>query len=163
MLQRSRSHVNVESVKIFATPRKLIHLLQDANDVNSDFSERKSRRFRSPSLCRCERSPARSEENGLFNRKRCEDRDGTISNNDKQCHLNSESVSSTDNAQADGDLQVSSDDVARNGTELQSVIHHKGYASTSILIFGILVVLLAAFILLLWIGDKDQSYNLVPT
>ncbi|XP_016495123.1 protein SINE1-like isoform X1 [Nicotiana tabacum] len=161
--QRSRSHVNVESVKIFATPRKLIHLLQDANDVNSDFSERKSRRFRSPSLCRCERSPARSEENGLFNRKRCEDRDGTISNNDKQCHLNSESVSSTDNAQADGDLQVSSDDVARNGTELQSVIHHKGYASTSILIFGILVVLLAAFILLLWIGDKDQSYNLVPT
>lgn len=161
--QRSRSHVNVESVKIFATPRKLIHLLQDANDVNSDFSERKTRRFMSPSLCRCERSPTRSEENGLFNRKRCEDRDWTIFNDDKQCHLNSESVSSTDNAQADGDLQLSSDDIARNGTELQGVIHHKGYASTRILFFGILVVLLAAFILLLWIGDNDKSNNPVPT
>ncbi|XP_059292239.1 protein SINE1 [Lycium ferocissimum] len=152
--QRSRSHVNVESVKIFATPRKLIHLLQDANDVKSDVSERKTRRFRSPSSCRCEQSPAKSEVNGLFHR-----RDGTISNDGKHYHLNSESVSSTEDAQANGDLQVSSND----GTESQRVIPQKCYASAHILVFGILVIVLAAFILLLWIGNQDQSYNLVPT
>ncbi|KAJ8550709.1 hypothetical protein K7X08_000079 [Anisodus acutangulus] len=152
--QRSRSHVNVESVKIFATPRKLIHLLQDANDVNSDVSERKTRRFRSPSLCRCERSPAKSEVNGLFHR-----RDGTASNDGKHYHLNSESVYSTEDAHSNGDFQVSSND----GTESQGVIPQKGYASARILIFGILVLFLAVFILLLWIGNQDQSYNLVPT
>lgn len=161
--QRSRSHVNVESVKIFATPRKLIHLLQDANDVNSDVSERKTRRVRSPSLCRCERSPEKSEVNGLFHCKRREYRDGTASNDGKHYHLNSESVSSTEDAQANGDLQVSSIDVVHNGTESQGVVPQNSYASARILIFGSLAVLLAAFILLLWIGNQDQSYNLVPT
>ncbi|KAF3614203.1 putative Inhibitor of growth protein [Capsicum annuum] len=159
--QRSRSHVNVESVKIFATPRKLIHLLQDANDVNSDVSESKTSRFRSPSLCRCEQSPQKSEVNGLFHCKKREYRDGT-SYDGKHYHLNSESVSSTEDAQANGDLQVSSNDVAHNGTESQVVIPQKGYASR-ILIFGILAVLLAAIILSLWIGNQDQSFNLVPT
>lgn len=161
--QRSRSHVNVESVKIFATPRKLIHLLQDANDGNSDISERKTRRFRSPSLCRCEGSPEKSEVNGLFHRERREYREGATSNDEKHYHLNSESVSSTEDAQANGDVQVSSNDVAHNGTEFQGVIPQKGYASARILIFGILAVLLAAFILSLWIGNQDQSFNLVPT
>lgn len=157
--QRSCSHVSVESVKIFATPRKLIHLLQDANDVNSDISERKTRRFRSPSLCRCEWSPEKSQVNGLFHRKRCGCRD----NDGKYYHLNSESVSSTEDVQANGDLQVSSNDVAHTRTESQAVIPKNGYASPRILIVAILAVLLAAFILLLWIGNQDQSYNLVPT
>ncbi|CAN4096703.1 unnamed protein product [Withania somnifera] len=162
--QRSRSHVNVESVKIFATPRKLIHLLQDANDVNSDVSESKHRRFRSPSLCRCERSPEKSEVNGVFHSKRREYRDGIASNDGKHYHLNSESVSSTEDAQANRDLQVSSIDVALNGAESQGVIiPPKSCASARMLIFGSLAVLLAAFILLLWIDNQDQNYNLVPT
>lgn len=163
VLQSPRSHVNVESVKIFATPRKLIHLLQDANDVNSDISERKTRRFRSPSLCRCEGSPEKSEVNGLFHRERRDYGEGATSNDEKHYHLNSESVSSTEDAQANGDVPVSSNDVAHNGTESQGVIPPKGYASTHILIFGIFAVLLAAFLLSMWIGNQDQSYNLVPT
>ncbi|CAN4121256.1 unnamed protein product [Withania somnifera] len=161
--QRSRSHVNVESVKIFETPRKLIHLLQDANDVNSDVSERKTGRFRSPSFCRCERSREKSEVNGFFHYKRREYRDGTASNDGKHYHLNSESVSSTEDAQANGDLQVSSIDVAHNGTGFQGVVPQPSYASAHILVSGSLSVLLAAFILLLWIRNQDESYNIVPT
>lgn len=34
--QRSRSLINVDNLKIFATPRKLIHSLQDQNEESSD-------------------------------------------------------------------------------------------------------------------------------
>lgn len=46
--QRLRSHINVDDVKIFTTPRKLIYSLQDASRGNSIVSEKQRRQLRSP-------------------------------------------------------------------------------------------------------------------
>ncbi|XAR68662.1 hypothetical protein NMG60_11003865 [Bertholletia excelsa] len=55
--QQSRSWINVDSVKIFATPRKLIRSLQDPNDDIADFSGKQTRSFRSPCSSKLEWSP----------------------------------------------------------------------------------------------------------
>ncbi|KAE8684152.1 putative H/ACA ribonucleoprotein complex subunit 1-like protein 1-like [Hibiscus syriacus] len=44
--QRSRSQINVDN--LFTTPRRLICSLQDPNELNSGYSEKQYRRFRSP-------------------------------------------------------------------------------------------------------------------
>ncbi|KAJ6422639.1 hypothetical protein OIU84_027580 [Salix udensis] len=64
--QRSRSRINVDNVSIFTTPRKLVHALQDPDDLNSDFSEKQHQRFGSPCSCKFDyRSTPRIKQNGF--------------------------------------------------------------------------------------------------
>ncbi|CAI9778847.1 unnamed protein product [Fraxinus pennsylvanica] len=66
VFQKTRSHINIEGVKIFSTPRKLTRSLQDPDGMISDFSERQTRRFGSPFSSKFEWTPtSRHEQNDL--------------------------------------------------------------------------------------------------
>ncbi|WOG91676.1 hypothetical protein DCAR_0310926 [Daucus carota subsp. sativus] len=64
--QRSR-HMNVDDIKIFTTPRKLIYSLQDESSGNSNISEKQSRRYKSPCKSRYESSLSKCEETSFLN------------------------------------------------------------------------------------------------
>ncbi|GKV20710.1 hypothetical protein SLEP1_g30795 [Rubroshorea leprosula] len=133
--QRSRCHINVDDIDIFTTPRKLIHSLhvddinifttlrklihslQDPNIVKSDFSEKQTRRFRSPSSGRFQSCPS-PRQNG-FQHDLMHEVNGkeSLCNNGEQYEGVSESVSSTDSP-ADGNLQESLEVVPVIKTEI---------------------------------------------
>nr|GMD43100.1 protein SINE1 [Ipomoea batatas]GMD48032.1 protein SINE1 [Ipomoea batatas] len=135
--QRSHSHVTPENVAIFTTPRKLIHSLQDVHN-SPDFSEKKTRRYRSLSACEFEWSPASYRENGLLNGKTMNNGDEKFSDESEQSHhQTSESVSSAEGAS----------------------VPQKFMCGT---ICCLLIVVLAIFVFL-WNDSQGQGYNLVPT
>ncbi|CAL1356505.1 unnamed protein product [Linum trigynum] len=62
--QISRSHLNVDNINMFTSPRKLIRSLQD---VDSESYSRESRRFRSHCSCQYENSPtSKLNQNGVL-------------------------------------------------------------------------------------------------
>ncbi|KAK3198060.1 hypothetical protein Dsin_021475 [Dipteronia sinensis] len=161
--QRSRSHINVDNVGIFKTPRKLIRSLQDLNDVNSD-SEKQSRRFRSPSSIKFEQSPTRSR-NG-FSREIFYDvqGNGNLCNGGEQCQGGSESVSSTDDSPASPDTQVTRElAVPENKTEMQKLCVERTFGKTALkFAFGLFFMLLTAFVSTMFV-NQDADHRLVPT
>ncbi|GAV72689.1 hypothetical protein CFOL_v3_35906 [Cephalotus follicularis] len=160
--QRSFSPVN--DGNIFTTPRKLIHSLQEPNDVNSDFSEKQTRRFRSPASRNFERSPSPSQ-NGFS----CEvayevEGNGNLYDGDEQFQGVSESVSSTDDTPADADVQMSREVVPASRTTTQKFCIEKTRKTTaSKLVLCLLFTVLAVVTSFLWIGGQDEVYHLVPT
>ncbi|KAK0599922.1 hypothetical protein LWI29_009855 [Acer saccharum] len=170
--QRSRSHINVDNVGIFTTPRKLIRSLQDLNDVNSDFSEKQSRRFRSPSSVTQSRngfqqSPAPSR-NG-FSREIFYDvkGNGNLCNGGEQCQGGSESVSSTDDSPASPDTQVTRElAVPENKTEMQKLsverTSGKNARKFAFGLFFFMLLTVTAFVSTMFV-DQDAGHGLVPT
>lgn len=163
MFQRSRSHVTPENVAIFTTPRKLIHSLQDVHDNSPDFSDRKSRRYRSLSACEFEWSPARYRGSGLLNGKTMNNGDGKFSDDSEQPHhQSSESVSSAEGASADTEFEGitnnTQEKVKSKGVNLPK-LHQKFMFK---MICCLLMVVLAIFVFL-WNDSQGQGYNLVPT
>ncbi|KAK3017422.1 hypothetical protein RJ639_007580 [Escallonia herrerae] len=161
--QRSRSHINVENVKIFTTPRKLIRSLQEPNDVDSDFSDKQSRRFRSPSSSKFGWSPSsKCDQDGLSPDVSNQTKRGNLSIGGQRSNGNSESVSSTEDIPAEADLQVSSVVVPK--TILQSITIPKDYRKIALsMFFGLLVLVFAIFICLLVSDGQEEDHNLVPT
>ncbi|GLT64565.1 hypothetical protein SLA2020_370510 [Shorea laevis] len=162
--QRSRCHINVDDVNIVRAPRKLIHLLQDPNIVNSDFSESQPSRFRSPSSGRFQSHPSQRQ-NGFqhelmheFNGKE------SLCNDGEHYEGVSESVSSTNDSPADGDLQVSHEVVPLMKTEIlksnNEVSRWKKVSKMLLMLFSILLVVLIA---LICSGGWDEGDHLVPT
>nr|GLL36735.1 uncharacterized protein LOC109181585 [Ipomoea trifida] len=159
--QRSRSHVTPENVAIFTTPRKLIHSLQDVHN-SPDFSEKKTRRYRSLSACEFEWSPASYRENGLLNGKTMNNGEEKFSDeSDQHHHQTSESVSSAEGVSADTELEGISNNtretVKSRGFRLK--LPQKFMCGT---ICCLLIVVLAIFVFL-WNDSQGQGYNLVPT
>lgn len=182
MPQRSRSHINVDNVKIFTTPRKLISSLQDPNSDNSEVSEKQSRRFRSPCASKFDSSPAsKYDDNGLshhpasmydqygFLRNVNQNHDTKSKENmalNGEDHGSSESVSSSEYVHAVADVQqVSQKLVPGTKTESLTINAQKDYPmSVRSMVCGLFTVLFSAFVCLLWIGsDQDEGYNLLPT
>ncbi|KAL2535172.1 ARM repeat superfamily protein [Abeliophyllum distichum] len=164
--QRSQSHINIDSVKIFTTPRKLIRSLQDPNGVISDFPERQTRRFGSPLSSKFEWTPtSKHEQNGLAQVMHCNiERGENFSFSGEQFHFQSESVSSTGDMLPDADLQVSPEVVCGNQNESHSANIQKGNIKSGRSIVGcLLLVLFAIFLFLLGFDNQDNSYVLVPT
>ncbi|KAL5767918.1 hypothetical protein ACOSQ2_014701 [Xanthoceras sorbifolium] len=163
--QRSHSHINVDSVDIFTTPRKLIRSLQDPNDVNSDFSEKQSRRFRSPSSIKFEQSPTASR-NG-FSREVFYDvkGNGNLCNGGEQCQGGSESVSSTDSSPASADTQVTHElAVPENKTEMKKFGVERTFRKTDLkFVLGLFFMLLTVFVSTMFVDDQDAGHHLVPT
>ncbi|GKV20272.1 hypothetical protein SLEP1_g30425 [Rubroshorea leprosula] len=165
--KRSRCHINVDDIDIFTTPRKLIHSLhvddinifttlrklihslQDPNIVKSDFSEKQTRRFRSPSSGRFQSCPS-PRQNG-FQHDLMHEVNGkeSLCNNGEQYEGVSESVSSTDSS-ADGNLQESLEVVPVIKTEIlqsSNKISRRNKSSKMLLVlFSILLVVLMALI-----------------
>jgi hypothetical protein len=160
--------MNVDNVKIFRTPRKLICSLQDPNDRNSDFSVKQARRFsRSLSSSNIEWSPtAKYDQNGVsHDMMNCNGKEnGSIYANGGEYQGGPESVSSTDDVLTDADLHVSQEAVPEDKTETQRPGLQKArQKATSKFVCGLLFVLLAVFTPLLWMNDQDEGYYLVPT
>ncbi|KAM7530220.1 hypothetical protein LguiB_033630 [Lonicera macranthoides] len=155
--QRSRSHINVDNVKIFSSPRKLIRSLQE-NDANSNFSENQSPRFRSPT--------SKYDQNGLSNNRSYKlRREDNPSINDEQFHGSSESVSSTEDIPPKADLEMLPKVVLGSTSESQSIDVRKDFSKSNFSLFcGLFIVILAVIVCVFLIDvHQDEGYNLVPT
>lgn len=162
--QRSRSQINLDDVKIFTTPRKLIRSLQDANDVNSDFSEERTSRFRSLSS-KFDRTPTtKYKQNGFHHDVNNEVQgNGNLSNGGEQFEIGSESVSSTEDFPADAVVQVSHEVVPVSKIEIPKSSLKKSYRKTTLKLISLLIGLVALLGSLLWTWGQDEGYYLVPT
>lgn len=163
VLQRCRSHINVDNISFFTTPRKLIRSLQEADDVNSDFSQKQTRKSRSPASVKFQQSPAPSRKG--FSREVFYDdkQNGNLCNGAEQVQGVSESVSSTDDL-GGADMQVAQEMVPENKAEVQNHSFKKTYPKTaSRLVLGLIFFLLAVFSMLMWNDDQNQRNHLVPT
>ncbi|XP_057507334.1 protein SINE1-like [Actinidia eriantha] len=160
--QRSRSQINVDNIKIFSTPRKLIRSLQDPNDETPDFSEKQTRMFRSPSSSKFEWSPAsKYDQNGHSPNTNYElKKDEKLSDDREQFQGGSESVSSTEDIPINADLQMP----PGSKIEPKSLgIQKNNRKSAFGVVSGLVVLLFALLICLLRIDDQGDGYNLVPT
>ncbi|KAG4941476.1 hypothetical protein JHK87_045347 [Glycine soja] len=158
------------NIKIFMTPRKLIHSLQeDLNDEISDCSEKPNRRIKSLSSGNIKWSPAsysKYDQNGIADHVNYDSKEsGSLyGNGDIQFQGGPESVSSTDDIPGNTDLQRPSEvgPESRNGTE--TVLMEKPFQKTTHkLVCGISFALLAIATPLLWINSQDEGHFLVPT
>ncbi|XP_074307055.1 protein SINE1-like [Silene latifolia] len=140
--QRTNSQRNVDNIKIYTTPRKLLRSLQD-DDENSDYFhfENEIRQFRSP--------VTKYSECDSFNQ------DGLKDSSD------SESVSSTKDVTV---RQVPNHKLQGNENHSLEVVKNSGWKISKMFVFlFMLLVLAAAFGLVLWSGGQDRNQTLVPT
>lgn len=166
--QRSRTQVNLDSVKIFKTPRKLIHSLQELNDATSDCSEKQNRRIRrSLSSGNIEWSPTSNSEydqNGFADHENyddCEENESLYA--DEQFPGGSESVSSTDDLPGDADKQMPPEVVPEDGNYTQTFLESQLRMTKCKLVCGLSFVLLAVATPLLWFNSQEEGHYLVPT
>ncbi|KAM7269012.1 hypothetical protein ACFE04_024509 [Oxalis oulophora] len=151
--QRSRHHLNIDNIDIYTTPRKLVQSLQDPSAPNSYFSEKQTRRFRSQSHGNFDFSPI-TNQNG-FSRK--------LNGNGDLRSEESESVSSTNDALANVDPQVSHevDDGRNSETPKVGIEKSRGKFAPS-LVLSLLVTILSVSAYF-WFDGHDEGYRLVPT
>ncbi|KAJ1433240.1 Armadillo-type fold [Sesbania bispinosa] len=153
--QKSRTQVTIDSIQIFETPRKLIHSLQDPNDLTLDFTEKQNRRFKSVSSCNMKWSP-------ISKYVKCD-----CGVNESLCEFedNSESVSSTDDPLGgDADMQMPAKVVPKSRNLIENDRMEKTLQKAKFkLVFGLSFVLLAMATPLLWINSQDEGHYLVPT
>ncbi|XP_062004081.1 protein SINE1 [Rosa rugosa] len=163
---RSRTPVDVDNI-IFKTPRRLVHSLQDPYNVNSDFSEKQTRRVRSLSLSEDCSPNVRYNQNG-YSHGATYDRNGSLyDGGSEQFQGGPESVSSTDGSPKDADLQAFHDVVPEIKSEIQDSGIRKPLRKAAVKLFcGLSFALLAVVVPLALITDQGQGhegYYLVPT
>lgn len=132
-MQRSKSYINLDNIKIFSTPRKLVKSLQASNE-HSDFPEKKSQRFKSPSSSKFDLNGLSGDLNDGFS---CED---------EHCHDTSDSVSSTEDILQELTVETKA---------------RRGFSAVRIL--SGLIVLFAVIVCFLFVGGIEEDYYLVPT
>ncbi|GAB4843719.1 hypothetical protein Ancab_013684 [Ancistrocladus abbreviatus] len=161
--QRTQSQINVDSVKIFTTPRKLIRSLQE-NDANSDYYENQARRFRSPCSIKCDCSPLiKDDHNSLSYEVSQDNNNGNITDGNQNFQTDSESVSSTEDIRGCEDAKVSSEMLPRSKNEDQKHVKIHPKKAASIILYAIFLGLFAVCASVLWLRVEDEGYNLVPT
>ncbi|CAA0827849.1 ARM repeat superfamily protein [Striga hermonthica] len=152
--QRLSSHINVDDVKIFTTPRKLIRSLQDLEDSDSTFSKGQDLRFRRTLA-------SLHEQNGPFRDiNRVNGGDRFFPQN--KLHSRSESVSSTENVSGDKNL-ISATEVVPVNKARSERVHTRMISARNIIVYVLFAVLSALLLCLLLIGDQDNRDILVPT
>ncbi|XP_021741251.1 TORTIFOLIA1-like protein 2 isoform X2 [Chenopodium quinoa] len=167
--QRTRSQINLDYVKIFTTPRKLVRSLQD-NDENSDYFGDQSRRQRSPCSANCEWSPVvKYNQSSCLNKNRPQDGTGNMTDGceDHQSHSNSnsESVSSTQDvlAMANGDVSLKLFHKDQSTSEKIVKIPGRNFRKMSTLVLLIVLVFSLGFASVLLLGDQGEFVGMVPT
>lgn len=171
-MQRSRSHINVDNVKIFLTPRKLFYSLQDPSSENSDISKKQSRQFRSPCRSKFESSPSRCDQTsfshhsasmcdqyGFLRNVNHETSKDDLSLTSKESQGSSKSVASLEN------VQLSQKSVpAVQAESLKINVLDQYPMSIRSVVCVVFALLFAASFCLFWIGgDQDEVYYLHPT
>ncbi|RDY09090.1 Protein SINE1, partial [Mucuna pruriens] len=164
---RSRTQVSADNIKIFMTPRKLIHSLQDPDDETSDCSEKPNRRGRSQSSGNIKRSPAsysKYNQNSIVDDVNYDSKGNGSLYGDVQFQGEHESVSSTDDFADNTDMQMPSEVGPKSRNDTQTVIMRKPFQKTKHkLVCGLSFALLAIATPLLWINSQDEGHFLVPT
>ncbi|XP_027357207.1 protein SINE1-like [Abrus precatorius] len=166
---RSRLEVNVDSIKIFKTPRKLIHSLQDPNDESSDYSEKPNRMIKSLSSGNIEWSPAsysnsQYDQNGTAHNAKYDSKENGSLYGDVQFQGGAESVSSTDDLPGDADMQRLVEMVPESRYVTQTVLIKKPLQKIKRkFVCGLSFVFLAMATPLLWINSQEEGHFLVPT
>ncbi|KAK7396165.1 hypothetical protein VNO78_16976 [Psophocarpus tetragonolobus] len=157
---RSRTQANVDNIKIFETPRKLILSLQDSSDVTTSSSAKQNRRFRSLSSGNVEWSPvSKYDQNGSADDVKW-DEEVIESCAEVEVQAGSESVSSTDDLPVDGDKQMPTEVVPGNRNDTPTALQKTKYK----LVCGLSFVVLVVATPLLWINSQDEGHHyLVPT
>lgn len=164
--QRLRSQINVDNVNIYTTPRKLVHSLQDSN-----FSEKQNRRLRSPSPSKYEWSPSVNYGQSGFSHDMNYEvgENGNLSSGGggDQSQGDSESVSSTEDVPTEANVQVSHEVIPGDTIDTQGVgmvgMKKAGEKISFKLVYGLIFLLFATLVSLLWVDTQDGGYNLVPT
>ncbi|KAI9121536.1 hypothetical protein K1719_008569 [Acacia pycnantha] len=165
-----RSRVNLDNVKIFNTPRKLIQSLQDPFDVNSGSSEKQNRRCRSLSSGNIEWSPtSECDQNGSsIENNDSKENESLIHNggynDDVQIQGGQESASKTDELSGDVDMQMHPEVVPRSESNTKRIGMEKTLRKATFkLVCGLSFALLAVATPLVWINGQDEGHYLVPT
>ncbi|PIN20410.1 hypothetical protein CDL12_06880 [Handroanthus impetiginosus] len=162
--QRANSHINAGDVKIFTTPRKLVHSLQDLDDFDSGVPKNQLRSFRSPLTSRFMWTPkSMREQNDLPREMNHENNGDKLSPGEQRFHGISESVSSTEDVFADKDLTSFPEVLPGNKPQFQGVNVQKNHQASARTIVGGLFVLFAVCLCLLAVGGQDNHIILVPT
>ncbi|CAI0432746.1 unnamed protein product [Linum tenue] len=165
--QRSpRSHLNVDNINMFTSPRKLIRSLQDAD---SESYSRQGRRFRGPCSCQHENSPTSKLSQNEFlghNNGYASDEKGESYAGGEMYEDVDESVSSTEDAATIDADQVVELVVAEKKTDPESDCFEKGYQNKKscgwLVAFGVAVFSGLASLVMLFDG-YEQGHFLPPT
>ncbi|XP_057547230.1 protein SINE1-like [Amaranthus tricolor] len=168
--QRTRSQIDVDNIKIFSTPRKLVSSLQDF-DENSNYIVNQSRRQRSPCSATYDWIPSAN-----YNQNGCQrspvDVSSNISNGfeDHCCDSTSPSISSTEDALAIANGDISPNMLLGEQCESGKIVKTSKtmISSTSgrkitalVMLFVLLVSVGFSFVLLFC--EQDENRRLVPT
>ncbi|KAI3437084.1 uncharacterized protein J3R85_005824 [Psidium guajava] len=163
--QRPRSPINVDNIKIFTTPRKLIHSLQDLSDGESDMTQKSLGRVRSPCSSVDEWSPVRNFDHGGLTDDPHDAKEKENSDDGaKQFQGGSESPSSANNIVAHLEKPVPNTVMLPDETKTPTFGPRKAGRRTAfkLMICSILFALLAIFCSLHYIDDHEYCH-LVPT
>ncbi|KAJ6291932.1 hypothetical protein OIU76_023927 [Salix suchowensis] len=165
--QRSRSRINVDNVSIFTTPRKLVHALQDPDDLDSDFSEKQHQRFGSPYSSKFDyRSTPRIKQNGFHHDVGLEvNENGNSYAGGEQLQGSSESVASTEEIPVNTDMEVLTEAILGDKSEdpEKNCFEREGRKTSSLLVVGFCIALLAILTSFMFIYVQDDSNHMVPT
>ncbi|CAJ1921632.1 unnamed protein product [Sphenostylis stenocarpa] len=157
--QRSRTQATVDSIKIFKTPRKLIHSLQDSSDLTLGSSKKQNRRFKCQSSGNIEWSPTSKYDHEGFSNDVQYDSEAIESCAEIEFQGGSESVSSTDDLPVYANKKMPIKLVPENRNATPTALQKTKYK----LVCGLSFVLLAVATPLLWISSQDEAHYLVPT
>ncbi|RDX96261.1 Protein SINE1, partial [Mucuna pruriens] len=149
---RLRAQATVDSIRIFKTPRKLIHSLQNSSDVTLDCSEKQNRRFRSLSSGNIEWTPtSKYDQNSFSDDVKCECQvNGSICA-EVEFQGGSESISSTDDPLP---TEVLPENTNFTPTDrMENALQNTKFK----LVCGLSFVLLAVATPLLWINSQDEG------
>ncbi|XP_031389707.1 protein SINE1-like [Punica granatum] len=166
--QRPRSQINVDNIKIFTTPRKLLHSLQDSSLTSSGSTEKSLRRFRSPSSSVSDWSPvSKYGGNGSQYDPNDENKEnGSSYDGTEQLIGRSESVSSTKDVMPAGDHDEIAQRVDAPVDMAKKEVIGRGKirkGSYFLLGFSLFVLVLAIIASPLWFDDQRERSHLAPT
>ncbi|XP_068635386.1 protein SINE1-like [Aristolochia californica] len=159
--QRNLQH-NIDNSRLYTTPRKLIHSLQDLDELSSASSEKQSWKYRSPNS-RVRRNLTRERIEGPSHNLADSKIESRISSKEES----SESVLSTSNCPTEANnCEVPSEMGQKERSENQNVVSstRRSLKKTAVtLVMGLSVILPAVVLSAMWPDNGDEAFNLVPT
>ncbi|KAK4793291.1 hypothetical protein SAY86_023726 [Trapa natans] len=165
--QIQHSQINVDNIRIFTSPRKLLHSLQDPSVTSSGSSEKSLGGFRIPSSSISDWSPlSKYDENGSLYDTTDENKEMGSSNNGGIRHVpeQTESMSLTEDClPREENHKIAKTD--ENAFDMAEVFISKNTAERlSVRLVCSFFVLVFAFIAsLMWIDGHHDGSHLVPT
>lgn len=177
VFQRTQLHLNIDDSTIFKTPRKLIHSLQDSDEVGTGFPEKQITRMRRPTSHEVKWSPKRQiNENDVSQYPNHEDERNSLQRQNKVFHESNvadaesepdgyESVSSTGDGPvvANEEASYEAGDNAKNVMD-RAILRRQSFKKVALtLLFGVSLILPVTIFSAMLVDYRDEFFNLVPT